>query len=132
MMPEELNDGGHTRRPERHWPRQSPIVTGLKCKCPRCGEGPLFRGFLTLRERCEVCGLEYDFADPADGPAFFVLLFGCVPSLIFAIWLEFGLGVAPWVHAVVSVPVIILSCILPLRPLKAWLIASQYRHRVGV
>lgn len=114
------------------WVPQSPIATGLRCKCPRCGEGRLFRGFLTLRERCDVCGLAYDFADPADGPAFFVLLFGCVPSLIFAAWLEVALQVPLWVHAVVSLPVIVLSSILPLRPIKAWLIASQYRHKVGL
>ena len=44
-------------------------------RCPRCGKGKLFRGFLTLRPRCEVCGLDYCFADAGDGPAVFIILF---------------------------------------------------------
>jgi uncharacterized protein (DUF983 family) len=41
------------------------------------GQGPLFDGFLKLRSFCEECGLDHSFADPADGPAFFVLAFVC-------------------------------------------------------
>ena len=46
---------------------------GMRCRCPRCGRGKLFQGFLTLAPSCESCGLSYAFADPADGPAFFVM-----------------------------------------------------------
>ncbi|GAB5374358.1 MAG: DUF983 domain-containing protein [Acuticoccus sp.] len=113
----------------KEWPPLSPIVTGLRCKCPRCGEGALFKGFLTMRERCDHCGLDYDFADPADGPAFFVLMFGCVPSLIFAVWLEFAFAPPMWVHLVVTMPVVLVTCLAPLRPLKAWLVASQFYHK---
>ena len=49
------------------------IRAGFSCACPRCGEGRLFRGFLTLRSRCEVCGLDYRFADSGDGPAVFII-----------------------------------------------------------
>jgi uncharacterized protein (DUF983 family) len=31
----------------------------LRGRCPRCGEGHLFKGYLTLRPSCEVCGLDY-------------------------------------------------------------------------
>src|SRR5262249_59321228 len=43
-----------------------PIARGLACRCPRCGKGKLFTGFLSLRARCEVCGLDYSFVDSAD------------------------------------------------------------------
>ena len=52
------------------------IVAGLRCACPRCGRGKLFQGFLSLRPRCEVCGLDYGFADSGDGPAVFIVLLG--------------------------------------------------------
>ncbi len=52
----------------------SPWISGLRCRCPRCGKGPLFTGFLTLRDRCSVCGLDYSFADAGDGPAVFIML----------------------------------------------------------
>ncbi len=105
-----------------------PIVAGLTCRCPRCGEGKLFRGFLSLRDKCNVCGLDFDFADPADGPAFFILCFAVVPALAVAAWIEIAYTPAWWVHLVISVPLILAACILPMRPLKAWLIASQYYH----
>ncbi|WP_238178864.1 DUF983 domain-containing protein, partial [Methylobacterium dankookense] len=47
---------------------RSPLSVGLRCRCPRCGEGRLFDGFITLKPGCEACGLDYGFADPADGP----------------------------------------------------------------
>ena len=52
-----------------------PILTGLSGRCPACSKGRMFQGFLTLRSRCEVCGLDYSFADAGDGPAVFVILF---------------------------------------------------------
>nr|WP_262299774.1 DUF983 domain-containing protein [Microvirga sp. HBU67692] len=55
-------------------------MTGLRGRCPRCGRGRLFQGFPQLRPRCEVCGLDYAFADPADGPAFLAISIGGVPS----------------------------------------------------
>jgi uncharacterized protein (DUF983 family) len=51
------------------------IAAGLACACPRCGRGKLFQGFLTLRPRCEACGLDYNFADAGDGPAVFIMFF---------------------------------------------------------
>ena len=39
------------------------IVRGLACKCPRCGKGKLYQGFLTLRPACENCGLDYAFIE---------------------------------------------------------------------
>src|SRR3712207_565974 len=54
-------------------PPQQPFAVGLKGRCPRCGEGRLFNGFLALRPSCAACGLDFGFADSADGPAFFVM-----------------------------------------------------------
>lgn len=113
----------------RVWPVLSPFATGIRGRCPRCGRGRLFESFLTLAPECEVCGLNYAFADPADGPAFFVICFACVPAVLFAVWLEVAYEVPYWVHLVTSLPVLLLTCIPPLRPLKGWLIASQYVYK---
>ena len=61
--------------PEHAVERANP-APGLRRRCPRCGEGKLFQGFLTLRPRCDDCGLDYGFADAGDGPAVFVILIG--------------------------------------------------------
>lgn len=109
--------------------RLSAIHTGALGLCPRCGKGHIFKGFLTVRDHCEVCGLDYSFADPADGPAVFVQLFACVPGVIFIVMLEILARPPLWVHLLVGVPVLLLTTVLPLRPIKGWLIAAQYNTR---
>lgn len=116
----------HPTGQSEQWPRLSSIETGVRGLCPRCGKGHIFRGFLTVRDHCEVCGLDYSFADPADGPAVFVQLFACVPGVIFIIMLEILARPPLWVHIAVGIPVLILTTILPMRPIKGWLVAAQY------
>ncbi len=106
-----------------------PVRTGIRGLCPRCGQGHIFQGFLKLRPRCEACGLDLSFADPADGPAFFSTMFMSFPVLGFIWWLDANFEPPIWVHLVVSLPLLLLACILPLRPLKGWLVASQYFHK---
>ena len=52
----------------------NPIVAGIKGRCPRCGKGALFDGFIDLKNKCSNCDLDYDFADSGDGPAVFIML----------------------------------------------------------
>lgn len=111
------------------WPVLPPIQTGIRGRCPRCGEGHLFAGFLKVASGCEVCGLSYDFADPADGPAFFVITFACVPAVVFAVMLQIWADPPMWVHFVTSLPLIVATCLLPLRPLKGWLVCSQFFYK---
>lgn len=115
--------------PSDQWPPLSPMQTGLRGRCPRCGQGHLFDGFLKLRPKCEVCGLDYSFADPADGPAFFVMMFVCIPAVAFALWLEIAYQPSFWVHLVTTLPFVLLTCIPPLQPLKGWLVASQFFYK---
>lgn len=110
------------------WPPLEPWRVGIRGRCPRCGQGKLFNGFLQLAPKCDACGLDYSFADPADGPAFFVICFGCVPSVLFAVWVETTFHPSMWFHVFVSFPLVLLTCIPLLRPLKGWLVASQYHH----
>ena len=105
------------------------LKVGLRGRCPHCGKGRLFNGFLKLAPKCYVCGLDYAFADPADGPAFFVMMTAAVPITAFAVWLELTYDPPIWVHALVTLPLLLLGCLLPLRPLKGALVASQYVHK---
>ncbi|MGD9479654.1 UNVERIFIED_ORG: DUF983 domain-containing protein (plasmid) [Roseateles sp. XES5] len=111
------------------YPPLPPMQTGIRGRCPRCGQGHLFKGFLTLAPQCEACGLDYSFADPADGPAFFVICFACVPSVALAVWLEVAFGASLLTQLLVTGPFMLLTCIPPLRPLKGWLVASQFFYK---
>jgi uncharacterized protein (DUF983 family) len=107
----------------------SPIVSGFRQRCPRCGEGKLFKGFLALAPACDHCGLDYGFAEPADGPAFFVMSgVGILVTFVFA-WVEVVYRPPIWVHFVTVFPALILGCLATLRPVKAWLVASQFVNK---
>ncbi len=107
----------------------SPFSAGLRSRCPRCGEGPLFSGLLAVRDRCVVCELDLRAQDSGDGPAVFVILILGFLSMGLAVWVEFAFGPPLWVHVLLW-PVVVLGLGLALlRPLKATLIALQYRHR---
>jgi len=107
----------------------SPLLSGLRCRCQRCGEGKLFAGFLKLAPACDRCGLSYAFADPADGPAFFVMSgVGIVVIGVFT-WVEVVYRPPLWVHFATVFPVLIGACLGTLRPVKAWLVASQFIHK---
>lgn len=70
--------------------------------------------------------MDYSFADPADGPAFLAIGIGGVPSTALGIWIEAEFEAPLWVHLFTTLPFLLLSSLLPLRPLKGWLIANQY------
>jgi uncharacterized protein (DUF983 family) len=112
-------------------PDPLPIARGLRGRCPRCGEGKLFRGFLTLRERCDRCGLDYKFADAGDGPAVFVILIGGAIVVCAALVTEVVYQPPYWVHAALWLPLILIVTLVPLRLLKGLLIALQYHHKAA-
>ena len=109
----------------------SPIAAGLSCRCPACGEGKLFQGFLDLRPRCETCGLDYAFIDAGDGPAVFIILGAGFIVVFAALIVEFAYQPPYWLHAVLWLPLILLVTLLPLRPVKSFLAALQYRHKAA-
>lgn len=112
-------------------PTALPIGRGLRGRCPRCGEGRLFQGFLTLRPACERCGLDYGFADAGDGPAVFVILIGGAIVVFAALMTEVVYQPPYWLHAVLWLPLILLVTLAPLRLLKGLLIALQYHHKAA-
>ena len=119
-------------RPTKFEPRGgevSPYLAGISCRCPRCGKGRLFSGFLTLRPRCESCGLDYGFADAGDGPAVFVILIAGFLVCVAAVMVEFIWRPPYWVHALLWIPLILIVSLGLLRPLKGLLIALQFHHR---
>ena len=106
-----------------------PSQTGMRGRCPRCGEGRLFSGFLDVAPRCQACGLDFSFADAGDGPAVFIMMIVGFIVVGLALFVEFTFSPPYWVHAVLWIPLVIGLSLGLLRPLKGFLIAQQYRHR---
>jgi len=109
----------------------SPFVTGLAGRCPSCGKGKLFDGFLALQPRCQVCGLDFSFADSGDGPAVFVMFIAGFIVVGCALIVEIKYEPPLWVHALLWLPLILLVTLAPLRLIKGLLIALQYHHKAA-
>lgn len=106
-----------------------PVDTGMRGRCPRCGQGALFNGYLTVAERCRACDLDYAFIDSGDGPAVFVIFIVGAIGMAGVFVTEFVLGAPLWLNLGIWMPLIVLLSLGLLRPLKGLLIAQQYaRH----
>jgi len=106
-------------------------LRGLACRCPRCGKGKLYGGFLSLRPNCEACGLDYAFIDTGDGPAIFIIMIAGAIVVGAALIVEVKYQPPYWLHAVLWLPLILVTTLLPLRAMKSLLIALQFHHKAA-
>jgi uncharacterized protein (DUF983 family) len=105
------------------------ISTALKGRCPRCGQGSLFDGYIKVAPKCPVCSLSLVGHDTGDGPAFFIMLPLCIITAVLALLLDRLVMPPIWVHMIVWPVFIALVVGYSLRPVKATMIGLQYRYR---
>ncbi len=103
--------------------------TAFAGKCPRCGKGKLYRSFLKVADKCDVCGLDYGFIDSGDGPAVFVIMIVGFIATGGLLYTEFTYEPPVWLQVIIWAPVAILLCLAFLYWLKGALIAQQYRTK---
>jgi uncharacterized protein (DUF983 family) len=110
------------------YPPVSPLNAGLKCRCPRCGRGRLFEGFLKVVPRCAACGLDLTSHDTGDGPAVFLVFILGALVVPLAIFTEVWFTPPMWLHMTIW-PVVVLGLALGLlRPAKAIFVAVHYKN----
>ena len=107
----------------------SPLYAGVFARCPRCGEGKLFKNVLEMRPSCDRCGLDYRFIDTGDGPAVFAIFILGFAILGLALYVEFSYEPSVWVHVALWGLVTPLIALVVLRFLKSILITLQYRNK---
>jgi uncharacterized protein (DUF983 family) len=112
---------------ENYYPPLSPVSTGIKGKCPRCGRGRLFDGYLTVAKSCSSCGLDFSFADGGDGAAWIVLLIAGVFGVGSILGIEVAYSPAWWVHVLIAIPFLIIMPMILLRPVKGMLLCQQWK-----
>ncbi|MDB5460352.1 MAG: hypothetical protein JWO72_2093 [Caulobacteraceae bacterium] len=109
----------------------NPVLAGIACRCPNCGEGPLFSGFLTVTDRCDSCGLDLRAADSGDGPAVFIILIVGVLMGFSALVAEVAFHPPVWLHLVVWLPLTLILCLALLRPFKGVMLAMQFHNKAS-
>jgi uncharacterized protein (DUF983 family) len=109
----------------------NPLLAGLRGRCPNCGEGPLFEGFLKVAPNCASCGYDLAKADSGDGPAVFVILIAGFFCAFLMLFTELTFAPPIWVHIVIFLPLTLAVCLGLLRPLKGVMLAAQFSNKAA-
>ncbi len=104
-----------------------PVWRGFTCRCPRCGEGRLFRKFLKVGHVCSSCGQEFHHHRADDFPPYIVMfVVGHVLGYgIYVSEMKFD-GLPLWLHATLWPTLAILMCVGLLQPVKGAVVGLQY------
>jgi uncharacterized protein (DUF983 family) len=99
---------------------------GFRGRCPNCGEGHVFRSFLKVADKCEVCGEEFHHHRADDFPAYLVIVL--VGHIVVPLVLHVETAYAPpyWVHAALWVPLTVALSVGLLQPVKGAVVALQW------
>ena len=114
---------------EKGSPGLNPVLAGLLSRCPNCGQGPLFEGFLKVAPSCSSCGYDLRAADSGDGPAVFIVLVVGFIACFGLLFTEVAFHPPVWVHLVVWLPFSGLLALALLRPFKGVMLAMQFHNR---
>ena len=107
------------------------VGRGLRNRCPNCGEGRVFAGFLRVVPECEVCHAPLGMLRADDAPPYIVIfLVGhlLVPPVF---WVERTYEPPMWLHMVVWLPLFAVACTLLLRPVKGGVVGWMWRLGFG-
>jgi uncharacterized protein (DUF983 family) len=109
----------------------NPILSGLACRCPNCGKGKLFDGFLAVSARCDACGYDLRAADSGDGPAVFVILIVGFVVCFAALAVEIAVRPPIWLHLIIWLPLTAILVLALVRPVKGVMLALQFHHKAS-
>ncbi|UOM35434.1 DUF983 domain-containing protein [Acuticoccus sp. I52.16.1] len=101
---------------------------GTKARCPACGDGGLYDGFIKVADACPTCGeaLHHHRAD--DAPPYIVMMI--VGHVVIAIMLLYEMMMTPqlWLHAAIFLPMTVVMSLLLMRPVKGMLVGLQWAN----
>jgi uncharacterized protein (DUF983 family) len=113
-------------------PRNAPqaILRGARLRCPSCGEGRLFNGYLKVVKSCPACGEDLHHHRADDAPAYFTITIVGHIIVAGALILEKVFAPETWLHMVLWVPLTLLLCLGLLPVVKGALVGLQWAYRM--
>ncbi len=103
---------------------------GFFCRCPRCGEGKLFRAFLKVDNHCSDCGLDFTPHRADDLPAYLVIVIVGHIVVPAALWIETHYAPAVWLQLTVYLSFTLVASLLLLQPVKGAVVGLQWALRM--
>lgn len=106
------------------------VRRGLALRCPNCGEGHLFRGYLKVQEHCEVCGADNSIYPSDDAPPYLTLILVGHLLLPLIFWVESAFDPALWVQFAIWLPLITALTMVALPFMKGSVIGFAWANGV--
>jgi uncharacterized protein (DUF983 family) len=104
----------------------SPVVRGFFGRCPCCGRGRMFRAFLKVADRCEVCGEEFFHHRADDFPAYVVIFIVGHTLVPASLSVEINFAPPIWLHLALWLPAALIMTLGLLQPVKGVIVALQW------
>jgi uncharacterized protein (DUF983 family) len=106
------------------------LKRGLRGRCPRCGEGKLFRAFLKVDDHCSACGQDFTPHRADDLPAYLVIVI--VGHIVVPMALSIETNFAPpvWLQLSIYLPLTLILSLLLLQPVKGAVVGIQWALRM--
>jgi uncharacterized protein (DUF983 family) len=106
------------------------LKRGFRGRCPRCGEGKLFRAFLKVDDHCSICGLDFTPHRADDLPAYLVIIIvgHIVVPMVLMIESNYSPPVA--LQLAIYLPVTLFASLLLLQPVKGAVVGVQWALRM--
>ncbi|THD58816.1 DUF983 domain-containing protein [Phenylobacterium sp.] len=111
--------------------KPDPLLSGAAGRCPNCGEGHLFEGFLKVSPLCEACGFDLAAADSGDGPAVFVILIAGLIVAFGALFTMVAWRTPVWLTLLIWLPMTFVIVLVLLRPMKGLMLAAQFKNKAS-
>jgi len=108
----------------------SAMRRGLRGRCPRCGQGKLFRAFLKVENNCSVCGLDYTPHRADDLPAYLVIVIVGHILVPVILWIETDYAPPVWLQLSIYLPVTLIASLGLLQPVKGAVVGVQWALRM--
>jgi uncharacterized protein (DUF983 family) len=106
------------------------LKRGFRCRCPRCGEGRLFRAFLKVDNTCSVCGLDFTPHRADDLPAYLVIIIVGHIVVPLALMIETNYSPPVALQLAIYLPVTFVASLGLLQPVKGAVVGLQWALRM--
>jgi uncharacterized protein (DUF983 family) len=129
-----------TALPAKTWTRETAAAEkrdlwtamkrGFRSRCPRCGEGRLFRAFLKVADNCDKCGQDFSAHRADDLPAYLVIVIVGHIVVPLALYIETNYSPPVALQLSIYLPLTLVSSLLLLQPVKGGVVALQWALRM--
>ena len=106
------------------------IKKGLKCRCPNCGEGKLFRKYIKSVDQCAVCKTEIHHHRADDFPPYLTIFIVGHIVITLVMIVEAKWDISTFAHLAMWVPLTVTLSLAMLQPLKGGVIGMQWALRM--